>query len=239
MTGIATTAFASLDVIQRAVKAGLNMIVPHEVTWWNDRDDTTIVQDDAVYKRRSTSCVSTTSSCSACTITCTCSVRTSPTWARRGRSVSTARTKPRRTPHRFVVPETTLGALAADFQKRLGAKALRVVGDPNAKVRRIQLGVGYATPMISQPDVDVIVSGEQQEADGGFDSPAYVIDAMTLGIAKGWIMLGHTVSEEQGILRNGPLAQIVHPGNSGGNGASRRAVLGAALTHDLAAPEAR
>ena len=40
VTGIATTAFASLDVIQRAAKAGLNMIIPHEVTWWSDRDDT-------------------------------------------------------------------------------------------------------------------------------------------------------------------------------------------------------
>jgi hypothetical protein len=27
-----------------------------------------------------------------------------------------------------------------------------------------------------------------------------VLDAMTLGIPKGWIMLGHSVSEEQGML---------------------------------------
>ncbi len=51
-----------------------------------------------------------------------------------------------------------------------------------------------------QRDVDVVVSGEQQESDGPFDSPAYVLDAMSLGIAKGWIMLGHAISEEQGML---------------------------------------
>ena len=66
--------------------------------------------------------------------------------------------------HRYVIRETTLGALAADFQKRLGAKALRVVGDPNAKVqpRATRRRLRHAD---DQPaDVDVIVSGEQQES---------------------------------------------------------------------------
>jgi putative NIF3 family GTP cyclohydrolase 1 type 2 len=203
VTGIATTAFASLDVIQRAVKAGLNMIVPHEVTWWNDRDDTTIVQDDAVYKAK----VDFMRQHDVVVFRMHDHMhvqRPDFTYVGSARTLGLdAKDETAPNSHRYVLPETTLGALAADFQKRLGAKALRVVGDPNAKVRRVQLGVGYATPMISQSDVDVIVSGEQQEADGGFDSPAYVIDAMTLGIAKGWIMLGHTLSEEQGMLEMG------------------------------------
>ena len=86
------------------------------------------------------------------------------------------------------------------FRSGSATKALRVVGDPKAKVSRIQLGVGYATPAINSPDVDVVVSGEQQESDGCLDSPAYVLDAVTLGIPKGWIMLGHDISEEQGML---------------------------------------
>ena len=151
VTGIATTAFASLDVIQRAVKAGLNMIVPHEVTWWNDRDDTTIVQDDAVYKAK----VDFMRQHDVVVFRMHDHMhvqRPDFTYVGSARTLgldSKDETAPNS--HRFVVPETTLGALAADFQKRLGAKALRVVGDPNAKVRRIQLGVGYATPMISQP----------------------------------------------------------------------------------------
>lgn len=64
----------------------------------------------------------------------------------------------------------------------------------------MQLGVGYATPSINNPEVDVVVSGEQQESDGFLDSPAYVLDATTLHIPKGWIMLGHNISEEQGML---------------------------------------
>ena len=94
----------------------------------------------------------------------------------------------------------TLGALAASVQRRVGAGALRVVGDPAAKVSRIQLGVGYATPAANTADVDVVISGEQQELDGFLDGPEYVLDAAALGIPKGWIMLGHAVSEESGML---------------------------------------
>ncbi len=54
------------------------------------------------------------------------------------------------------------------------------------------------------------MSGEQQESDGFLDSPSYVLDAMTLGIPKGWIMLGHAVSEEQGMLEMAQWIKTVH-----------------------------
>jgi hypothetical protein len=60
--------------------------------------------------------------------------------------------------------------------------------------------VTRSSAAVNNTDVDVVVSGEQQEADGGLDSPAYVLDAASLGIPKGWIMLGHNISEEQGML---------------------------------------
>ena len=52
VTGIATTAFVTLDVIRKASAAGLNMIIPHEDTFWNDRDDQAVVADDALYKAK-------------------------------------------------------------------------------------------------------------------------------------------------------------------------------------------
>jgi putative NIF3 family GTP cyclohydrolase 1 type 2 len=200
VSGIATTVFASYDMIQRAVAAGLNMIVPHEVTFWNDRDDITIVSADPLYARKADF------------------LRRNnvvifrmhdhmhdqrPDFLYVGSARELGLDPARETApgsHRFVVPETTLGALAADVQKRIGVRALRVVGDPNARVSRIQLGVGYATPAVNAADVDVVISGEQQEVDGFLDSPEYVVDAAALGIAKGWIMLGHAVSEEAGML---------------------------------------
>jgi putative NIF3 family GTP cyclohydrolase 1 type 2 len=200
VSGIATTAFCSYEVVQKASKAGCNMIIPHEVTYWNDRDDVTIVGGDPLYKTK-------LEFMRAHNIVVfrmhdhMHAQRPDFTYVGSARDVgldSKYETAPNS--HRFVIPETTLGALAARVKKNTGARALRVVGDPAAKISRIQLGVGYATPALSNAEVDVVISGEQQETDGTFDSPAYVLDAVSLGIAKGWIMLGHTISEEAGML---------------------------------------
>ena len=198
--GIATTMFCSFDAVKRAAEAGCNMIIPHEDTYWNDRDDTSIASVDPLYKTK----VDFMKEHNIVIFRMhdhMHSQRPDFLYVGSARALgldSKYETAPQS--HRFVIPETTLGALAADYQKRLGIRALRVVGDPKAKVSRIQLGVGYATPAVNSPDVDVVVSGELQETDGTFDSPEYVLDAMSLGITKGWIMLGHNVSEEQGML---------------------------------------
>jgi len=48
--GIATTMFCTYDAIRRASEQGCNMIIPHEDTYWNDRDDIEIVNRDPSYK---------------------------------------------------------------------------------------------------------------------------------------------------------------------------------------------
>ncbi|MEO5741241.1 MAG: Nif3-like dinuclear metal center hexameric protein [Vicinamibacterales bacterium] len=200
VTGIATTAFCSYEVVQRASAMGCNMIIPHEVTYWNDRDDVTIVGDDPLYKskvdfmRQHNIVVFRIHDHMH-------SQRPDFTYVGSARDIGLDpkyETAPNS--HRFIIPETTLGALAADVKKRSGSRAIRVVGDPSARISRIRLGVGYATPPINDPDVDVVISGEQQETDTALDSPEYVLDAVALGVNKGWIMLGHTISEEAGML---------------------------------------
>lgn len=200
VTGIATTVFVSIDVIQKAAAAGLNMIIPHEDTFWNDRDDVAVVNKDPLYPTK----LALLQKHNIAVFRIhdhMHSQRPDFTYVGSARDIG-LETRYETAPgsHRFVIPETTLGALAAAVKKSSGARALRVVGDLNAKVSRVQLGVGYATPTVSAGDLDVVISGEQQEADGAFDSPEYVMDAMTLGITKGWIMLGHAVSEEAGML---------------------------------------
>jgi putative NIF3 family GTP cyclohydrolase 1 type 2 len=98
----------------------------------------------------------------------------------------------------LTIPETTLGELAAQVKRASGARAMRCVGDPKAKVSKILVGPGYATPRIT-PEVDVVIGGEQQEADGGFDNVEYALDAVSLGMPKGIIMLGHVISEQAGM----------------------------------------
>jgi putative NIF3 family GTP cyclohydrolase 1 type 2 len=200
VTGIATTMFNSFDVIERAVAAGLNMILPHETTFWNDRDDIAVVSGDALYREKRDY------------LTAHNVVifrmhdhihdrRPDFTYVGSARllGLDAAQESPAGS-HRFTIPATTLRALATDVRRRTGIETIRVVGDPNARVSRIQIGVGYATPAANVPDVDVVISGEQQELDGFLDAPEYVLDAAALGITTGWIMLGHNVSEEDGML---------------------------------------
>jgi putative NIF3 family GTP cyclohydrolase 1 type 2 len=176
------------------------MIVPHEDTYWNDRDDVGVVGADPLYRQKADYLAGN----NVVIFRMHDSMhdqRPDFTFVGSARQLgldATYETAPGS--HRFTLPETTLGALAASVQRRVGARALRVVGDPAARVSRIQLGVGYATPAVNSPDIDVVISGEQQEVDGVLDSPEYALDAAALGIAKGWIMLGHAVSEEAGML---------------------------------------
>jgi putative NIF3 family GTP cyclohydrolase 1 type 2 len=200
VTGIATTVFVTLEVVQKAAAAGLNMIVPHEDTFWNDRDDVDVVDADPLYQakvdllRKHDIVIFRIHDHMH-------SQRPDFTYVGSARDIGLdVRYETAPGSHRFALPETTLGELAAAVQKRSGARAIRVVGDPAARVSRVQLGVGYATPAINNAEIDVVISGEQQESDGALDSPAYVLDAAAIGRPKGWIMLGHAISEEAGML---------------------------------------
>jgi putative NIF3 family GTP cyclohydrolase 1 type 2 len=197
VTGIATTVMSTFDQIRRAHAEGLNMILTHETTYWNDRDLVSDLADDPVYRVKREFCAKNNivilrfhDNLHA--------RRTDFTFQALARVTGLAPYEDAPNSRRYVLPQTTLGALAADIAKRLGSKALRVVGDPAAKVSRVQMGVGYGMPRAAG-DVDVVMSGEAQETDGATDNTEYVMDAATLGMAKGQIILGHAVSEEPGM----------------------------------------
>jgi len=195
--GIATTVMSTFDQIRRAHAEGMNMILTHETTYWNDRDLLNGLADDPVYRAKSEFCA--TNNIVILRFHDNLHARRPDfTYQALARVTGWAPYEEPPNSHRFVLPETTLGALAADVAKRLGSKALRVVGDPAARVRLAQMGVGYGMPRAAG-EVDVVMSGEAQETDGAVDNTEYVMDAATLGVAKGQIILGHAMSEEPGM----------------------------------------
>ena len=199
VNGIATTFMGTFEAIKKSVDLGLNMIIPHEDTFWNDADNTSIVENDPVYKIK----VDYMAKNNVVVFRNHDHMhRQRPDFTFTG----TARevgldplTETAPNSRRYLIPETTLGELAARVKKVRGDEAIRVVGDPAAKVRRIAIGAGMATPQNNSPDIDVVIGGEQREADGAQDSPAYTMDAATLGVPKGWIIIGHNMSEESGM----------------------------------------
>jgi len=52
VTGIATSFMGTFEALTKATALGLNMLIPHEDTYWNDGDNTTLVENDPVYKMK-------------------------------------------------------------------------------------------------------------------------------------------------------------------------------------------
>lgn len=102
-------------------------------------------------------------------------------------------------PLRYDIPSITIGALADNLAAKLKARAgIRVVGDPQTQVRRIAMLPGVspiAATMKAMPDCDLVLAGETRE----WESVEYAQDAVAAGQKKGLIMLGRVLSEEPGM----------------------------------------
>jgi putative NIF3 family GTP cyclohydrolase 1 type 2 len=102
--------------------------------------------------------------------------------------------------HVFHLPETTVGALAEDVERKLGSHAVQVVGDRTMKVRTAGLlpgasGLQKQTRLLGRDGVDVLVAGESAQWEG----VAWALDATAEGRAKALILVGHEASEEAGM----------------------------------------
>ena len=103
------------------------------------------------------------------------------------------------TAERVMVPAVTLDRLIEDVRKKLNARGgIRVVGDPQLRVRRIGFLPGTVpiqTTLTVLPDVDALIAGEIRE----WESSEYARDTMTEGRNHAVILVGRTLSEYAGM----------------------------------------
>ncbi len=192
--GIATTGMATFDVLRRAAAAGKNFVITHEPTFYNHTDQTTDFESDPTYQAKQRFIADNRlvifrfhDHAHA--------LRPDPLVAGSARMLGwTALASPDQ-PRQYVLPPTTLRALAADMARRLDSRAIRVVGDPEMKVSRVALGPGYGVPALTS-SIDVAVGGEAAESGGNAE---YIKDAAAMGQQKGMILLGHMMSEDFGM----------------------------------------
>src|SRR5262245_60251438 len=166
--GIVTTAMATMDVLKQAVKAGANLIVTCEPTFYSKADASTPAggrrgtpaAPDPVFAAKNEFIQK-----NGLVIW-----RFSDHWRQRkpdplaiGLTDSLGWTKRREAddPARVTIPTMTLDALASDLKKKLNARGgIRVVGDPQLKVQKIGLLPG-TTPIQSAlrmlPSVDAVI----------------------------------------------------------------------------------
>lgn len=201
VTGIATTMMATLDVLQRAAEAGLNLVITHEPTFYNHFDATEDLEreDDAVFAAKQAFIEEHG----------LIVWRFHDHWHRRRPdgilagmidALDWQAYRVTDDDYLFVLPETTLERLAASLQRQLGIRTLRVVGDPGMQVTRVALvpgAPGFEThrQALQRDDVEVVVMGEGRE----WETIPYAADAGTAGMRKALIVLGHIPSEQAGM----------------------------------------
>jgi putative NIF3 family GTP cyclohydrolase 1 type 2 len=206
VTGIATTFTPSMDVLRRAVAAGDNLIVTHEPTFYNHLDEATLFTGDPmdpVYKEK----------LDYINKHHLVIWRFHDTWHLRRPDgiaegfVEQVGWKKYENPGPadeagffFTLPPTTLSDLAADLQRKLRARAVRIVGDPAMKLTKVAYRPGASgearqIQALESDDVEVLVAGEASE----WETVEYTRDAQLQGRKKALILIGHLSSEEGGM----------------------------------------
>jgi putative NIF3 family GTP cyclohydrolase 1 type 2 len=134
--GIATTMMTTFDMLKRARAAGLNMVISHEDTFWNDRDDVKDLTENPLYKLKTEFVLKNDMivwrdhdhmHSMKPDFTVVGELRSAG--IKGGENAVMA-------PRIWTIPETTLGELAAQVKRQSGARAMRCVGDPKVRVRR-------------------------------------------------------------------------------------------------------
>lgn len=201
VTGIAVTMMATLDVLQRAAAQGSNLVITHEPTFFGHLDDLAPLETahDSVtavkraFIREHHMVV----------------LRMHDHWHTRHpdgvqtgmtRALGWQRFQRPEDEHLYTLPATTLGQLAADIRDRLSAPTLRVLGDPKRRVSNVAMAPGFAgfsrhLVGLRRDDVQVLVIGEAHE----WETVEYVADAVTAGMDKALIVIGHIPSEQAGM----------------------------------------
>jgi putative NIF3 family GTP cyclohydrolase 1 type 2 len=198
VTGIATMAMPTIDLLRRAVAASRNMIITQQPTFYSANDEPVNRATDAVYLEKK----------SLLDRNRVVVWRFSDHWNARRPNDAAAALAARlgwRQPLSpadesiYQIPETTFGALLKQVRNRLAVKGgLRSVGDPGMRVRTVLLNPGAATVPIALEGLrraDVILTGEPRE----WEVVPYVLDTWQSGRGKGLISVGRLVSEAPGV----------------------------------------
>ncbi len=198
--GIATTMMATLDVLERCAAAGTNLIISHETPFYLHQDITADIKEDAVLQHK----------LEFCRLHDLAMFHFHDHWhARRPDGIAQGMveqlgwqkyvTDPT-DPTRLTFDGRTLAGLTQQMQATLGARTMRVLGDPALPVRQVETSWGFCgreggIRIFSDPGVDVLICGETRE----WELVEYCQDSIRMGNRKALIVVGHVLSEQGGM----------------------------------------
>ncbi|GHO86327.1 Nif3-like dinuclear metal center hexameric protein [Dictyobacter formicarum] len=199
VSGIVTTFTATLDVLRQAVALGANLIITHEPTFYDHRDNTDWLGDDPVYAAKRTFIEE-----HKLTIW-----RFHDYWHMHepdGIQVGVEKVlgweNYQHTDNRYVIhiPPTTVAHVIEQLKQKLGTSTIRIIGDLDMPCQRIgmllgSIGGDNQIKAFHLANLDVALCGETTEWQTG----EYIRDAIAAGQKKALIILGHATSEEAGM----------------------------------------
>jgi putative NIF3 family GTP cyclohydrolase 1 type 2 len=210
VTGIATTFLDTMDVLREANRRGLNLVITHEPTFYNHRDNTAFFSSDPVYEEK----LAFIKQHHMVVFRLHDEIHgTAPDHIALGlvEALGWQSYMQPDDPFHATIPPVSLAALAKQIQTRLKANTLRVVGDPNLVITHVALRPG-ASGLEEQvtalrSEVELLIAGEASE----WETVEYVRDASAQGRHKALILLGHEVSEEPGMEKCTEDLRLVFP----------------------------
>lgn len=198
VTGIITTMFPTITVIQEAIKRNANFIIAHEPSFYNHKDDKDWVKENDVLRQKlalldkhKIAIWRFHDYCHALKPDAVVyGVAKKAGWERYYKTGQLSLT----------IPAVSLKQLAQHLKTSLGIAHVRVIGDLHQPCARIALlpGAWGGQRQVSAAETenpDVLIVGELSE----WETAEYIRDANLLGQKKGVIVLGHSVSEEAGM----------------------------------------
>jgi len=209
--GIATTAMATMDVLQQAVQANTNLIVTYEPTFYSRADGAVdsppgrgdaaggndpVVKAKREFIEKNGLVVFRLRDHWQARKENDMVTGLAGTLGWRARAISD---KVGNGDAVYEVPAATAEATVAVIRSKLKLRAgLRVVGDRNAIIRRVLLIPGSMTATtlwLRYSEVDMIVAGEVRE----WENTHYAADIFTSGEKRALVTIGRVVSEDPGM----------------------------------------
>lgn len=200
VTGIVTTMFPTLEVIEKAVEIGANMIVAHETLYYNHQDETDWLEEDEVFQYKKALLEKHQIAI----------WRFHDYWHRR-KPDGIAEGNLKRlgwenyynpaTPRLLTLPEPkSLKSILDHIKAQFDIPQLRLVGDLDQSCQTIYMAFGaidsrMIISAIQEYQPDLILSGETRE----WETVERVRDGRLMGKNTALMILGHELSEAPGM----------------------------------------
>lgn len=218
VSGIITTMFATIPVIQYAIETGVNFIIAHEPTYYNHLDETDWLQDDETFQYKSNLLEENGM---AIWRNHDYIHSHNPDGVYSG-ILDKLMWKPfvieEASPRLLEIPEQSLAELITYVKTRLGIDTVRYMGHDTHQIKKVLLlpgamGGQNQIQLVSEYNPDVLLMGEAQE----WTTPEYIRDRSAVGNETSLIVLGHADSEDPGsiymkdwLLKNIPGVDVIH-----------------------------